>query len=432
MPDFTEQAMEKISSHRFPGLPLGEDLVMPHYDGLSLVNLTSTVSQLLGAPAFGQPPLDDMLDAELGGPYNKVILLLVDALGYHLFRQMLAPERDLVWGRYFEQGVFTPITSICPSTTASALTTLWTGEGAAAHGVIGYEMWSKDFGMVINNILHSPANAKNDKGGLARAGFEPGDFMDKPLLGAHLSAHGVRPTTFIHAAIANSGLSVVQMRDVQIKTYVNEADRCVSLADHVNKGAGEREYIYVYYSDVDTLMHRYDASDRRVMLQFSLFSALFEDGFLNRLSTPAAEETLLILTADHGSIATPRYEQYDLANHPALMEDLVMQPTCEHRLPILYIKPGGIGKVRDYFADTWPEDFVLLDPEEALAEGLFGKGPYVDDVRDRLGDLIAVSRGDAYLWWSPRPNLMAGRHGGLSAGEMLMPFFALPLRHVVG
>jgi hypothetical protein len=56
----------------------------------------------------------------------------------------------------------------------------------------------------------------------------------------------------------------------------------------------------------------------------------------------------------------------------------------------------------------------------------------VDDVRDRLGDLIAVSRGDAYLWWSPRPNLMAGRHGGLSAGEMLMPFFALPLRHVVG
>ncbi len=431
MPDLTQQAMEKITSQRIQGLPLGEDLVMPHYDGLSLVNIPGSVSRLLGAPMFGQPPLDVMLDAHLEGPYQKVILLLVDALGYQLFRQMLDPERDLVWGRFFDQGVFTPITSICPSTTASALTTLWTGEGAAAHGVIGYEMWSKAFGMVINNILHSPANAKNDKGGLARAGFDPAEFMDKPLLGAHLFAHGVQPTTFIHAAIANSGLSVMQMRDVQLKTYVNEADLCVSLADHVNKGSGGREYIYVYYSDVDTLMHRYDASDRRVMLQFSLFSALFEEGFLNRLSPQAAEETLLILTADHGSIATPRYDRFDLSNHPALMADLVMQPTCEHRLPILYVKTGRVGGVRDYFAKTWPEDFVLIDPAEALESGLFGKGPFVADVRERLGDLIAVPRGDAYLWWSPRPNQMAGRHGGLSAGEMLVPLFALPLRHVV-
>jgi len=62
---------------------------------------------------------------------------------------------------------------------------------------------------------------------------------------------------------------------------------------------------------------------------------------------------------------------------------------------------------------------------------LFGQGPYVNGVRERLGDLIAISRGDAYLWWSPRPNLMAGRHGGLSEGEMLVPFFALPLRNLI-
>jgi hypothetical protein len=130
-------------------------------------------------------------------------------------------------------------------------------------------------------------------------------------------------------------------------------------------------------------------------------------------------------------MATPQYDRYNLANHPELNAYLVMQPTCEHRLPFLYIKPGQVGKVRDYFARTWPDDFYLIDPVEALEGGLFGPGPFVDGVQDRLGDLIAVTRGDAYLWWSAKPNLMAGRHGGLSAGEMLVPFFTLPLSELL-
>jgi len=154
---------------------------MPYYDGLSLVNIPGTITQLLGAPAFGKAPLDDAITSHLGGPYKKVVLLLVDALGDDLFQEMLAPGRDLFWGRYFDKAIFSPITSISPSTTASALSTLWTGEGPATHGIIGYEMWSKELGMIINNILHSPASARNDTGGLLRSGFDPNNFIRKPL-----------------------------------------------------------------------------------------------------------------------------------------------------------------------------------------------------------------------------------------------------------
>ena len=431
MPDLTSQVLPKILNNRLPGLSLGDELVMPFYEGLSLVNLPATVTKLLDVPSFGQPPLDETITARLGGPYQKVVFLLADALGYHLFRQMIDTVQDLVWARYFDSAVFSPITSICPSTTASALTTLWTGVGAAAHGVIGYEMWAKEFGMVINNILHAPANAKKDVGGLSRAGFDPAVFMDKPLLGPHLRKHGITPTTFIHASIAHSGLSVMQMRDVNLQTYVNEADLCVSLANFLNNRPDKREFIYIYYSDVDTLMHRYDVVDERVALQFGAFSSIFEEGFLRKVSPAIAEETLLILTADHGSIATPPQEKYDLGNHPQLTSCLVMQPTCEHRLPILFIKPGKVGEVQDYFAKTWPDDFLLVDPESALDGGLFGKGPFVDGVRDRLGNLIVVSKRDAYLWWSPNPNQMAGRHGGLSPQEMLCPFYGLPLKNLL-
>jgi len=427
MTDLSAQILPRIKAHKIDTLPLGDEMLFPYYEGLSLVNLPGTVTKLLDAPSFGKPALDDAILEKLGGPYEKVILMLVDALGYHLLREMMDADQSLVWSRLFDRALFSPITSITPSTTASALTTLWTGEGPAAHGIIGYEMWAKEFGMVINNILHSPVSAWRDVGGLARSGFNAHDFLDMPLLGTHLKAHGVPSTAFLHSSIGHSGLSVMQLEDVNLNLYVDEADLCVGLADFVNSRAGIREYIYVYYSHVDTLMHRYSAENPRVTLQFTAFSNLFEKAFLEKLSNSIAANTLLILTADHGSMTTPRDHRYDLQNHSELLDCLVMQPTCENRLAFLYIKPGRENEVRTYFERTWPDEFILMDPDTALDEGLFGGGPLKDQARDRLGNLIAAAKGNAYLWWAKKPNPMAGRHGGLSSKEMLVPFYALPL-----
>lgn len=427
MTDLSPHILPRLESHNIEPLPLHDDLLLPFYEGLSLVNIPATIAHLLDAPDFGKQALDETITAQLGGPYEKVVLLLVDAMGDKLLQRLMKTEKNLVWGKYFDRAIYSPITSVCPSTTASALTTLWTGEAPATHGIIGYEMWAKEFGMVMNNINHSAASSRGDTGGLVRSGFEPQTFMGKPLLGPHLVQNDVRATTFIHSAIAHSGLSVMQMTDVNVRTFRDEADLCVSLADYVNRRQGIREYIYVYYSDVDSLMHRFSDEDRRVSLQFNAFSSMFEKAFLDELSGTAAKDTLLIMAADHGSKTTPPDPRYELVNHPELMDCFVIQPTCEHRLAFFYIKPGRVEAVREYFRKTWPDDFIIIDSDAALEGGLFGKGPFPENVRDRVGDLIAVSLGNAFLWWAPKPNHMAGRHGGLSRDEMLVPFYALPL-----
>ncbi len=430
MTDLSSQILPRIKQHTLDGLTINSSLTLPYYQGLSLVNIPGTVTRLLDVADFGKPCLDDLIMEQLGGPYEKVILLLVDALGYHLLQERMRSEPNLIWRRCFDKAIFSPITSICPSTTASALTTLWTGEAPATHGIIGYEMWAKEFNMVINNILHAPVNARSDVGGLARSGFDPHEFLAMPLLGTHLKDQDVPATTFIHNSIARSGLSVMQMEDVNLHGYVDEADLCVSLAEFINSRKGVREYIYVYYSDVDTLMHRFAAEDPRVALQFSAFSSLFEKALLDQLSRSIATNTLLILMADHGSMTTPKDQRFELVNHPDLMDCLVMQPTCENRLAFFFIKPGRLEDVKRYFKETWPDEFILVDPDCALSQGLFGKGPFKTETRERLGDLIAVAKGDAYLWWAKKPNPMAGRHGGLSEREMLVPFYALPLERL--
>ena len=404
--------------------------VMPHYDGLSIMNLPWSICGFLNVPIFGESPMDPWVTKSLSEPYEKVVLLLVDAMGYGLFKRLIDSNSDLLWAKYADRAINLPITSVCPSTTASALTSFWTGLGPASHGIIGYEMWAKEYGMVINNILHSSASMRGDIGGLRRAGFIPKAFMNQPVFGEHLADQGISSTAYLHASIANSGLSTMQMAGVRVQPFFDEADLCITLADHLNSRPGVKEFVYIYYSDVDTLMHRFTADDIRVEMQFNAFSSLFESGFIYRLTKSASKDTLLILTADHGAKNTPFYKHYELANHPKLKDCLVMQPTCENRLAFLYIKPGRVGDVRDYFQKAWPGQFALLEPELVLEKGLFGSAPFDPRTRERLGDLIAIAKYDAYLWWAPKQNLMAGRHGGLSSDEMLVPFFALPLAEI--
>ena len=430
MTEYFNKILEKIQNHKLHQLEVGDDLIMPYYDGLSLVNIPGTISHLLSAPRFGQGPLDPILLDELGGSYEKVVLLLVDAMGQQLFKDQLLPERNTVWGRHLDKAVYAPITSICPSTTASALTSLWTGVGPSVHGIIGYEMWAKEYGMLINNINHSAASSRGDTGGLSRSGFDPHLFMPAPRLGTHLISNGIRASAYMHSSITNSGLSLMQLDDVNLERYYDEADLWVSLAEFMNGRPNTREYIYVYYSHVDSLMHRFSAQNKRVELQFDAFSSIFEEAFLNMLEAEIARKTLFILLADHGSMTTPQRERYELRKHPELLDKLVMQPTCENRLAFFYIKPGKVQAVRDYIERYWGDEFYLVDSDVALESGLFGKGPFHPSAHERVGDLIAIARGDAYFWWALKTNHMMGRHGGLHASEMLVPFYALPLGEI--
>jgi hypothetical protein len=104
-----------------------------------------------------------------------------------------------------------------------------------------------------------------------------------------------------------------------------------------------------------------------------------------------------------------------------------MKPTCENRLAFLYLRPGHEDAVRGYFSKTWPDEFILVTQEEAITNGLFGPEPYHPDLENRVGDLIAISRDEAYLWWSKEQDFLLGRHGGMNSQDMLVPFLAVKL-----
>jgi hypothetical protein len=160
------------------------------------------------------------------------------------------------------------------------------------------------------------------------------------------------------------------------------------------------------------------------MLEFEAFSASFERAFLERLPPGARGQTLLLVTADHGLIDTPLDARYHLRDHPRLLEMLHIRPTGENRLAYLHVRPGCVERVKAFIEATWPGDFDVFETGAALQAGLFGGGARHPGLADRLGDLVVSARGQAYLWWASKENLMLGRHGGLSPAEMVVPLLA--------
>lgn len=427
MTDLTEKLLPILKQNRLPGLDLADEYIYPAYAGHSILNIPSSLCRWLGAPGLQAGPLPAEILNLPGDGIRKVVLVLVDALALHRLQRWMADGTAPVWDELARRGLLAPLTSITPSTTSAALTALWMGRSAAEHGITGYEMWMKEYGVVANTILHSPITYKNDVGSLERAGFDPERFLPFTPLGAHLGAQGIKTYALQHHSIAHSGLSRMLFKDVEVQVFSTAADLWVNARHLLEQRPRQRMYTWIYWSEIDHFGHFYGPDDERTVAEFSTFSLAMQRFFLERLSPAARSDTLLILTADHGQIATRQEPRYDLRNHPGLLRRLHIQPTGENRLAYLYVRPGQLEAVKEYLECAWPGQFLVLESAYAQECGLFGPEEPNPRLLDRLGDLVVVARGDAYLWWADKDNRLLGRHGGLHPDEMLVPFLAVRL-----
>lgn len=409
--------LNELGRRPLPGLTAEADRVFPVYDGCSIASLPTSICHWLGAmpPEGAAPPLDEVYRQALQSRFRRVILMLVDGLGWHLLQRWAA---DAPWLR---EAYCLPLTSVVPSTTATALTSLWTATFPARHGILGYEMWLKEYGLIANMIFHSPAAFSSGSDTLKLAGFSAETFLQVPILAPHLAAQGIRSLALMQAGIVRSGLSTMLMRGCEMLPFRTQSDMWVTLENIVQGNSPQPLYVYAYWGDLDELAHRFGPQDSRVYLEFSGFSWYLER-FLRQNLARGRKDTLFILAADHGFMTTPRLAELDLRYHPQLFRCLLMPPSGENRLPYLFLRSGCEAEARAYIEQTWPGRFEILTTEQVLRSGLFGSGEPDPRLPERLGDWVLIPRDSAYLWWANKENTLLGRHGGLSAQEMLVPF----------
>ncbi len=425
-----EQVESTICRHVPPlAAQLGDDAVWPRYDGYSIANLPATFAAILGAQMPGLPSLPADLWRDLAPDVRRVVFVLMDALGYRRFRRALEADTGSGWRPLVERGRLFPLTSVFPSTTVAALSSLWTGLAPSQHGYLGTRLFLREYGVVAQMISLKPA-VKGTSDQLVSMGLEPEKFLPGPNVVEVLKPKGVVVYDLMPYPLMRGGLTRILHRGLDkdgLVPFVAASDMWVRLRRLLESAGDQPMYIYAYHAPPDSVSHFYGPSDEPLDAELRSFVYSMQTEFLDRLSPQAARGTLLVISADHGQITTPKPSAIALHQQP-MWQDLVMMPTAEARVAYAYVRAGRMQAVRDALARDLPGKLIAVETQEALDAGLWGPGPLHPETLSRVGNLLLLAAGDGYLAdpTGQMPEFL-GMHGGLTPEEMLVPSLWLRL-----
>jgi len=428
--------------HRLPGLedvlPTGE-FVHPHYDRYSIANLPATIAAALGAELNGvAPPLPSRLWSDLTAGVRRVVTVLLDAVGYLPFRRLLA-DGDPVLGRLVEAGVFFPLTSVFPTTTAAAVPTLWTGRPPADHGFVSSE-----------SLVPVPTPPRNTMDHLVflfnhlklivERGKEVEELRSLLGLAQALSLDGRYAVVYIYPPRLQAipftlkgtrRLSVPGAGTIEGHISFNDPTRPDRMWGDLRRALVQRRegciLISGYWGGTDALAHFHGPDGESFYTALRRLIHLMDSEFLSPLPAAARDGTLLVIVADHGQTTLSPEQAVRLSDHPALQSILRRPPVGDPRAPFLFVRPGQSENLRDYVAEHMGERFVLLETERALEAGLLGPGTQHPRLRDRLGDFILLAREGGQFITEEIQSSLRGHHGGLAPGEVLVPLLMVRL-----
>jgi predicted AlkP superfamily pyrophosphatase or phosphodiesterase len=405
---------------------LPEEFIPPDYLGGSIANIPATIASLLQIPFDGLPGLREPMWQPFSDRVKRVVMLLVDSLGWDMY-QRTKPEIDWLASHL---GIEEKMTSVFPSTTVAALSSLWTGYAPAQHGLVGLRLFFPQEATLASMLRFSPTFASLPNS-LIDAGIKPESFLYVPGFAQSLASYGIKTHSFKGYNIAYSALSRMLDRGVDsTHGVVTAADLFIQLRDLLEETTGQSLYIHAYWPTVDTICHAYGPSHPSVNAEIKDIFNLLKTEFLDRLSPKARKGTVLFVTGDHGHVEAPVEQIINVDDEPTLNEMLLMRPAGEPRTPYLYARQGCQSTLLSYLQEEYPDKLVAMPSIQALTSGLLGPKPHAPDVARRLGDVLATMRQSYNLLTRQEldvPRLMKGRHGGMSAAEMEVPWLGIDL-----
>lgn len=361
--------------------------IVPDYAG---ANVRGIVPAILGPTAW-QRELPDWMPDVLSHA-DQIVLLVVDGLGWDQLRshEQVAPTMAGLSGR--------KITTVAPTTTATALTSIATGLAPGEHGVVGYRVVLG--GEVVNMLrwTHDGADRRRSQ--------PPSDVQRYPaFLGETIPV--VSPAELCFTAFSEAHLRGA--RPVGFR-----ATSSLPLEVRRELDAGER-FVYAYYGGVDRIAHErgfgefYDAELRDA-------DRLVAD--LLEVLPPGAA---LLVTADHGQVSVG---DNIVTPTPELLS-LVSMQSGEGRFRWLHARRGARSELLAAAEQEFGTTGWVRTREQLLDEHWFGP-TVAPPIAARLGDVALVARAPV-SYHDPDdtgPFELVCRHGSMTSAEVYVPLLA--------
>lgn len=331
-------------------------------------------------------------------PSGRELVFLVDGLGADVLSKYaeIAPTLS----RMVLHGT---ITTSFPSTTATSLATLTTGEMPGAHGMLGYTVQvPRSGGRVLNSLKWDER-------------VDPVIWQPVPTLFERASAAGITTTHVAAKRYENTGFTRAVFRGAHYKGANVSADLISETVAALQKSPS---FVYLYVNDVDSAGHSDGVgSDKWLAALKSV------DELVQALMQKLPKGTRIWLTADHGMINVE--EKIILGQDNELLTDVAVI-AGEPRMRHLYLSSDSANaenEVIDRWQSALGAKVTMHTRQSAITAGLFGPNVSLD-ASERAGDVIAIAQGNVVLLDPERADkegAMIGHHGGDSVIESSVP-----------
>jgi predicted AlkP superfamily pyrophosphatase or phosphodiesterase len=401
--------------------------VPPDYDGGGLLNVAATVLDVLGMRDDTDPPPLRGLEPSLREGVRQVVVVLADGLGLAQLRALTAAgdmpftASILERARRHDRAQLLEATTIFPSTTAAAITTLNTARTPQEHGNLAYFIWLEEFAQVTQMLRWGP--------GVNRRGsyfddqrIDPREYRKVASIHARLRQHGGESWVIEPEIFRNEAMTRMHAAEANFAAYYLPSSMSVRLHDLLEQRpwADAPAYVYAYWAGIDSVAHVSGPQSA----DHATEAALFDKALERALASRPPGDTLVLLTADHGHAFTDPDKLIDLVGDEQLRSLLRNPIAGEPRLAFLHTDQAD--RVKQHLERRYPETFFFLDRDEAIAAGLFGRGD-PDTARQRVGEVLAMLGGDraaSIVKVDGQTFRHRGSHGGMSPEEMRIPVLA--------
>ena len=375
-----------------------EELVKPVYDSpYSLYGLACGLAAFFGVKR-------DCLTRPLELAGRRLALVYLDALSWNLFEKA-SPQ---VSGKVIKA------TTVFPSTTSAALATLMTAQTPGEHGLLGYQVYNKLLGGVVNLIKYSYAG-EQAAGTLSQVRPLSEAFPVRPWLAeTEAKVHAIMSSGASSGELTRAFLQLRPSEGLTtIRPYNSPYEMLALLREAASEGSAD--LIYVYYDNPDHVGHIFGFESGATDLIVEEVREVVNH--LDSIARSYGDRYTFVLMSDHGQVTVTRTFVFN--DDADLLRRLEVPPYGDSRA-VWFRSREDVGDVlRSRYG------MVVFSRSEVEGEGLLGR---VDDfVRSNvMGDFLGVApdRSTKYLYLY-RPNdaslRLKGNHSGMSDDEMHIP-----------
>ena len=331
--------------------------------------------------------IDKLLEQK--SPEN-VVLILFDGMGSKILDRVLDNDSFLIQNKYKD------ITSVFPTTTTAATTSVLTGLDPVEHGWLGWNMYIKPIDKTITLFL----NVEKGKEEVCE------EFLK---VKSKLYSKNI-----IDEINKTEKASAVKLLPFGENKYNNIDEMFDKIEDMVSKTG--KKFIYAYSDEPDGTMHDLGPDSEEVR---KLIIGINDK--VEKLCSKL-KNTIVFVIADHGQV---KVNNIFIENYPDIYNMLERTTSLENRAISFKIKDGYKDKFVALFNQMFGKYFKLCGKEEVIKKNLFGYGQANELFEDAIGDFVAFASESNMALLTNGSTPLCGMHGGNSDEEVYIPLIII-------